>query len=150
MLFYSLRRFFLSNYECTRRMLHIFSCKLLNFFFFLEIRDQESGYVSLTFIFLPFFAEFDNDDRYAVAHNINDYDEDENDEDDDEFTTKDYSKKQNERNYYSSTNRNNQRPASNKNHHQKSNSVSEKSTSLWSNSGKFFQKRFQMHSVENF
>jgi len=70
--------------------------------------------------------EFDNDDRYAVAHNINDYDEDE---------TKDYSKKQNERNYYSSTNRNNQRPASNnKNHHQKSNSVSEKSTSLWSNS----------------
>ena len=95
----------------------------------------------MTFIFFPlFFAEFDNDDRYAVAHNINDYDEDENDEDDDEFTTKDYSKKQNERNYYSSTNRNNQRPASNKNHHQKSNSVSEKSTSLWSNSGKFFSK----------
>merc|ERR1711902_42797 len=92
--------------------------------------------------------EFDNDDRYAVAHNINDYDEDENDEDDDEFTTKDYSKKQNERNYYSSTNRNNQRPASNKNHHQKSNSVSEKSTSLWSNSGKFFQKSYQMESVE--
>merc|ERR1712141_181127 len=77
-----------------------------------------------------FDTEYGSDDRYAVAHNVNDYEDN-----DEEPTTNDYSKKN--RNYYSrehgtdygSTNRN-QRPSA-KNH--QSNSISEKSTGLWNN-----------------
>ena len=42
---------------------------------------------------LHFFAEYGSDDRYAVAHNVNDYEDN-----DEEPTTNDYSKKN--RNYY--------------------------------------------------
>jgi len=77
--------------------------------------------------------DYDSDDRYAVAHNVNDYEE--NDDDNDEPMTKDYNSRKQDRNFYSSNNqggREGQSPSINTNN-KNSNSISEKSTGLWNN-----------------
>ena len=57
---------------------------------------SKTGNFVLTFILL--FADYDSDDRYAVAHNVNDYEE--NDDDNDEPMTKDYNSRKQDRNFY--------------------------------------------------